>query len=464
MAELSADTWREFGRRLREAGLDASFFERCWGVPSRSYESLQWPIRLARTRHLEEPAAYACRMLMLRDPVTEREAAAVFGTALVERLLTAGLLIRPDAQHLVSAFDCKWFMNLLILCDDLAYQSDAVFGAGPGTLVFGCMLDSDRVIDDALDIGCGAGAVSLCMARHARRVVAIDINPRALVFLTINAAINDVANVEARLGDLFGPVAGEMFDLIVSQPPFVPRPPGARSATYLFGGAYGNELVLRIASGIPRYLRRGGRAVIVFERAVMADQGKTCTERTLAVDETMQTLVIVGAEVNAEAYAIRHASDDVRRGIDEFDRTATGMYEHLQDLHIRGLCPSICVMEHAEQSPGWIVTLHAGMSLWNEVSVATIDRLLAGNRLARESTERLRQARLRIPEGSLVIRPVSKTEPRSVYLRPPTGYLFSSLEFATHEWDLIESLHRGQSIELPADIVAKAARAGLIDV
>jgi SAM-dependent methyltransferase len=467
IAALPAETWRDFGRCLRNAGFDGAFLQRCWGVPSRSYESLQWPIRVARARRLDLPAAHACRLLMLRDPVTLAEAAAVFRPALVDRLIAAGLFVPSGADRIASAFDCKLFMDLVILCDDLAHEGDAVFGAGPGTLAFGGLLDNGRAIGDALDVGCGAGAVALSMARHARRVVGIDINPRALAFLAINAAINDADNVEARHGDLFEPVAGEQFDLIATQPPFVPRPPGARDTTYLFGGPSGNEPVRRIVAAVPGHLRRGGRAVIVFEQAVTAAADHDGSgEPVLGVPGELQTLVILGAEVGAEAYSIRHASAQVRRGVDEFDRRAAAMYLHLQELGIRGLSPGICVMEHRAESPAWTATLHAGTTLWNELSPITIDRLMAGNRAARGSTAHLLRARVRIPENSLVIRRPSPDGSTAgcVHLGLPPGYLFSSLEFTAHEWQRLESLSRGEPVDAAVEVVGKALRAGLIDL
>src|SRR3989442_659651 len=56
------------------------------------------------------------------------------------------------------------------------------------------------------------------------RRVATDINPRALAFTQISAALNDIDNVETRLGSLFEPVAGETFGLITCNAPYVISP------------------------------------------------------------------------------------------------------------------------------------------------------------------------------------------------------------------------------------------------
>jgi len=81
-----------------------------------------------------------------------------------------------------------------------------------------------RPVTDALDVGTGCGIQALLAARHAGRVTATDSNARALAFARFNAALNGVINVTFVEGDLFEPIAGERFDLVVANPPFVISP------------------------------------------------------------------------------------------------------------------------------------------------------------------------------------------------------------------------------------------------
>src|SRR5438046_1475536 len=71
-------------------------------------------------------------------------------------------------------------------------------------------------VDSALDVGTVCGIHAIRAARYARRVVATDLNPRALRFARFNAALNGVANIEFREGSLWEPVGDETFDLIVA--------------------------------------------------------------------------------------------------------------------------------------------------------------------------------------------------------------------------------------------------------
>jgi release factor glutamine methyltransferase len=76
-----------------------------------------------------------------------------------------------------------------------------------------------------LDLGSGSGAAGVLAAKRGAQVVAVDINPAAVRCTRINALLNDVA-LDTRQGDLFEPVRGERFDLVLFNPPYyrgVPR-------------------------------------------------------------------------------------------------------------------------------------------------------------------------------------------------------------------------------------------------
>jgi len=75
-----------------------------------------------------------------------------------------------------------------------------------------------------LDVGTGNGIQALAAAGHSQSLVATDLNPRAIEFARFNARLNGVENLECRVGDGFHPVAGQSFDLIVSNPPFYITP------------------------------------------------------------------------------------------------------------------------------------------------------------------------------------------------------------------------------------------------
>jgi SAM-dependent methyltransferase len=115
-----------------------------------------------------------------------------------------------------------------------------------------------RSVELALDLGTGCGYHAILVSRHAEKVVATDVNPRALEYAQFNAQLNGVDNVEFRRGDLFAPVEGLTFDSIVTNPPFVISP--ERTYVYRDAGRVADEFTRDIVQTLPRYLRPGGIA------------------------------------------------------------------------------------------------------------------------------------------------------------------------------------------------------------
>ena len=113
----------------------------------------------------------------------------------------------------------------------------------------------------AFDLGCGCGVQALYASSHSARVVASDLNPRAVAFATLTMELNRVSSVSARAGDLFEPVADDAFELIVANPPFVVSP----SHQYLYRDAPApvDELCRTLVRSAPTYLTEGGHCQLL---------------------------------------------------------------------------------------------------------------------------------------------------------------------------------------------------------
>src|SRR6266571_3343293 len=102
----------------------------------------------------------------------------------------------------------------------------------------------------------------LFASRHSSRVIATDINPVAIRFAQFNARLNGVDNIECREGSYLEPVAGESFDLIVSNPPFVISP----DSILLFrdSGIPGDGVSRKVLAEVAGALREGGSATVLI--------------------------------------------------------------------------------------------------------------------------------------------------------------------------------------------------------
>ena len=118
-----------------------------------------------------------------------------------------------------------------------------------------------------LDIGIGSGVLSIAAARAgAASVVGLDINARARVFAGFNVLLNGCADrVDVREGDddVFLPVNQQQFDYIMSNPPFVPAPVGARVYDHSDAGPLGLDMLEKIFAGLDAHLTATGFAQIV---------------------------------------------------------------------------------------------------------------------------------------------------------------------------------------------------------
>jgi methylase of polypeptide subunit release factors len=145
-----------------------------------------------------------------------------------------------------------------------------------------------RHVAKALDLGTGCGIQSFHLLHHADHVTATDISERALAFTRFNLLLNAEAlhlnpdrledRVSLRLGSLLEPVAGEEFELVVSNPPFVitPRTLGEDTSgqfTYRDGGLPGDDIVASLVAALPRVLAPGGTAQLLGNWEVVAGTG-----------------------------------------------------------------------------------------------------------------------------------------------------------------------------------------------
>ena len=130
-----------------------------------------------------------------------------------------------------------------------------------------------------LEVGCGAGHIGLAAAvLSGARVVQIDSDPAACGWASLNAATNGCTDrVEQRCGTAAGVLAGgEVFDVVIADPPYVPSdeialypedPPGA-----IDGGPDGLEKVRSFLSDLASHVGPGGSVLLQVRGAGQVDE------------------------------------------------------------------------------------------------------------------------------------------------------------------------------------------------
>jgi hypothetical protein len=281
---LSPDTLAD---PLREALLDADF----------TYDAvadlLGAEAHAALSRNETTPAmarttdgsalATLVRLFLLQRAVPTADAERAL-PGLVERLAAEGMLAQSVGE-VGARLDCRpygaddgtdlWVVSDLTPGLDGAPQrvtSDYVLGISPASTSL-AQLTLRHEIGTALDLGTGCGVQALHLAGHADRVVATDVNQRALALTRFNAALNEVADrVDCRDGSFFAPVAGERFDLIATNPPFVISPATGERLVYRDSGLPGDQVVEHVVRAAPDHLTDGGWCQVLGNWAILADR------------------------------------------------------------------------------------------------------------------------------------------------------------------------------------------------
>src|SRR5438105_4925862 len=118
-----------------------------------------------------------------------------------------------------------------------------------------------------LDLCTGSGLLAVAAAqRGAGNVVAVDVSRRAAATAWLNARLNGL-RITTKVGDLFDAIRGRQFDLIVSNPPYLPGtggPPHRFSAARAWhGGTSGRDVIDRICDMAGTHLNPGGELLMV---------------------------------------------------------------------------------------------------------------------------------------------------------------------------------------------------------
>ena len=179
-------------------------------------------------------------------------------------------VLRRRARHLALRVYQPWAMRV-IARDRVTTIAGARIEVPVGVFHPGLLFSSTRFVarrlervsmDGAslLEVGCGAGLLSVLAAKRGARVTALDINATAVECTSANARRNGVV-VEAIVSDLFDALAPRPFDIVVVTPPYFQADPIDDAARAWFAGA-NFEYYRRLFAGIDSFVGPSTLAVM----------------------------------------------------------------------------------------------------------------------------------------------------------------------------------------------------------
>ncbi|WP_439692697.1 DUF7059 domain-containing protein [Curtobacterium sp. SP.BCo] len=360
---VSTDALRQ---DLTDAGFTVERLDALWGAEAAA--SLHRGSRVAAIRALAArgttPLSTLATLFVLGLPVPRADAERAFPTAGVDAVAAAGLVRTEDGDSGGSAAVVLPSVDLrpYAFVDDLGAGSWWIV-SDLGELALGTALGEEHVLGiggatttlsglqvpvpvrRVLDLGTGCGIQALHARRFAEEVIATDISRRALDIARFNAQLNGVDGIDFRFGSLFDPVAGERFDRIVSNPPFVitPRREGVPSYEYRDGGMVGDALVETVLRGLADHLEPGGTAQLLgnweYHWGVDGlDRVRAWFEDADADGRGLDAWVLERERQDPAAYAETWIRDGgTKPGTAEFDGLVDAWLDDFQDRRVTGV-------------------------------------------------------------------------------------------------------------------------------
>ena len=207
--------------------------------------------------------------LSLGIPIKRSELSCFFDDHIVNDLKLLDLLNYDDEYVWLNNYILVSYMNCYVFVGNVYYyptcqSKEQIPYIGPDSYWLSRMI-CNHTSGVVLDLCSGSGIQAILSAKNAEKVVAIDIDPRAVEMIQINACLNKLDHkIEVREGDLYNVIKdGEIFDYITANPPFIPIPDDISFPLAGDGGALGDVIIKNILTGSMKHLSSDGELIMI---------------------------------------------------------------------------------------------------------------------------------------------------------------------------------------------------------
>ena len=384
-------------RRIRDtlaaAGYDDQGVSEVLGESVSSLAGKKLPPLLRRTAG-GSPLETLVRLFVLGVRVTTTQAQAAMGPDL--EWWADGGLITLEGAEVEATVQLRCYQTLVVAFDfhrrrGAALPPDYVMGISASSLTL-AGLTVRRPSRSTLDLGTGNGFQAFLAAQHSQRVVATDRNPRAVAMAAFNADLNGLASVGCREGDLFEPVAGETFDLIVSNPPFIVSPDNA--FYFLHSGMHGDEVCRTIARQAPAHLNEGGYCQFLANWTQLTGEDWRARLAGWFEGTGCDALVLRRGSTAPDEYAATWIEND---DVADFERSFDAWMDYYAGLGVEAIDSGLVTMRRSGAGPSWYVAEDSPETMTFPAGADLLARFAAEDFLAAHAVDdALLAARLRL--------------------------------------------------------------------
>ena len=349
------------------------------------------PLYLWRSRG-DTPLEAMVRLFLLHQPVSLQAARRALAPMPLADWAECGLLaIGPTEVRAVV--ELAPYEGLVLAVDWAeAAVGDPVMGVAATSRVL-AQLTVRRHAPRALDLGAGCGIQALLAARHSDHVSATELNPRAVHLARFNAELNGLCHVAFLPGDWFGPVHGQLFDLIVCNPPFVIAPSQRRLHTH--SSRPSDHLCRDLIQAAPPFLRQDGYFQLAANWAHVTGQDWRDRLADWFAGIGCDAWVLHADAEAAPTYALARISE-AGEDPDQATRLFDEWMAYYQREGIEGIGSGVITLRRSTRRPNWVrfdrfpgvtgqggAAIEQGFALRDFLEANHSDRELLGARLCR---------------------------------------------------------------------------------